>query len=119
MINLRKDYPFKSRYINEDVTIIVSSYTNDTPAIVLLSTNGERLATASVALEEKPRPDACFIKDWSENEGIQLALEQLGLIGPPIAHYRTGFVVATEHMMKGDLLNAWKDYVDSRNVSAE
>jgi hypothetical protein len=88
----------------------VAKYLNGAPALQVYNLDGERMLTASVNLEHAvPHEDAIFIKDWSENKGIQLALERAELIGPPILFRATGsYVKASEHMMLGELLEEWR-----------
>lgn len=56
---------------------------------------GDSVCTASVNIPEAPcGPNQCFIKDWSENEGIAKVLEDAGIIKPTGISVETGFVVA-------------------------
>lgn len=106
-----------TRYVKDREALFrVRHYPADnSPALQLYDPETEEpLLTASICLihyDLKPRKDAIFIKDYSENEGIQTCLERLNLIGPPIMHYPHGYVVFTEHMMQNELLDAWHDYV--------
>lgn len=49
-------------------------------AITLVSTTGEAMLVATVNLEIAPEPNHVFIKNYSENEGVEEALEKAGVI---------------------------------------
>jgi len=107
----------KTKYSGEGKKILeVSCYMNNkSTALRITALDGEPLIIATVNLEKYAPPDGhILIKDWSENEGIQLALEKAGLISEPINHYPTGFVEATEHRMKGKLLEAWEAFKEEQ-----
>lgn len=109
-------YYLKTKYANYKAVMRIGTYGNGTPALRFeIARTGEPILTASVALDTKPsNDDNILIKNWSENEGIQIWLEKNGLIGPPIMHHPTGFIEATEHKMKGDLLALWHRYNSER-----
>jgi len=102
----------RTKYTGKDEKILTVSHypANNSPALLITSLEGEPLLTASVCMDIPPRKNHIIIKDWSENEGIQEALISANLIGPAVAYHPTGFVVATEHKMLGDLLNAWETH---------
>lgn len=59
------------RYLRDQIAIIIEN-------------DGERIAVATVNLEGwgalDPPEGHCWIKTWSENEGIDLALERAGVV---------------------------------------
>ena len=90
-----------SKYIDQDAIVTRATYPNGSTALVLNAPSwrregGQRLAVATVALEELPGEGNVFIKDWSENEGILKALQDANVIGPVIRSVRTGFVTVQE-----------------------
>lgn len=82
-----------------DCTIRQSKYHgNGTPAIQLVTTDGEDLCTVSVNMPDSGflPPDTFFVKDWSENSTIIPQLVELGIIHRrnDIAGCQSGFVTA-------------------------
>jgi len=78
----------KVKFNNWNCVVETSYYVNDSEKIALLlidADTGERIATASVNMEE-PFPLDCskkehvWIKTWSENEGILEALVEAGVV---------------------------------------
>lgn len=70
---------------------------DDTVAIMINDPHtGERLAVASVNLEEAdlPSPKHVWLKGWSENEGVPEALEKAGIIKRTGETKQTGFCQA-------------------------
>jgi hypothetical protein len=58
---------------------------------------GQRIAIASVNIDpdsEDLPPHQCFVKGWSENEGLPEYLEELGIIRLEDVTVKTGFVDA-------------------------
>jgi hypothetical protein len=72
-----------------------SVYRNKQPALQLVDAyTDEPIATASVSLDVPLEPDEILIKDWSENEGMLLSLEQAGIIEDTGKRIPSGFVQA-------------------------
>lgn len=69
-------------------------YSNDRVAIQLLdSYDHELVTTVTVNMPDVPlRPDEVIIKNYSENEGMQKAMELAGLISEPIRYVSSGFL---------------------------
>jgi hypothetical protein len=77
-----------------------SKYTeNNRVAITLVdSMDGSPIAKATVNIGEAPlKDDEVIIKGWSENEGMQDALIEAGIIGPEINVITNGITSATIH----------------------
>ena len=109
----------KTKYLPENKYIIEAKHYIDgnVPAIIINDKRGQQQIKASVNLyPEVPRKDCVFIKDWNENEGICDALMKADLIGVALKHSTTGYVVATEHAMRGKLLEAWNEYKKLQNL---
>jgi|SRR5882672_2662150 len=96
-----------------DANFVVSAYHADkSPALQIMSPEGEAVLTASVCMDIPPEEDCIIIKDWSENEGIEAVLIKAGLIeanNDPRLH-ASGFVLAGEFKMIGKLLEAWQKF---------
>ena len=86
----------KSKYTDEDVVLEFAKYSNDSPAIKLLSLYGEPICTATVALDEKPADGCVFLKGWSENEGIPESLVKAGIVELTGRTIPTGYCEAQE-----------------------
>jgi hypothetical protein len=73
----------------------VGRYSNKRIALELVSTeDGSPVAKATVNIPEvKLKPYMTIIKDYSENEGMFLALKKAGVIRSKIGEVRSGFVV--------------------------
>ena len=88
--------PIKSKYINETVELEFKLYANGSTAIVATSLEYEPMFTATVALEETPKPGYVFLKGWSENEGIPEALVSAGIVELTGKTVKAGFCEAQE-----------------------
>lgn len=100
----------KTRYMPEDdYNISIVQYSGGAPALQISDKYNRSMMRASVNVDRLPARGAIFIKNWSENEGIEQALMEAGLIGTRIGHVATGFVEATEHMMLGKLYEEWRN----------
>lgn len=76
-----------------DYDLQFQQYGNGRPAIVLVGSDGECAAVATVNVPEAPLlPNQVLIKDYSENEGMLAALEQAGLVKPLGVSVRSGHV---------------------------
>lgn len=76
-----------------------ANYQNSGTAILMMHPDtGERLAVATVNLEELGAtlsgPEYVWLKGWSENEGIPEALEKAGILKRTGEVFSTGFVYA-------------------------
>lgn len=86
-----------TKYIKDTEAVVYAKlYGNGSTALLISDLNGERLFTATVALEETPQKGFVFIKDWSENEGVLQCLIDQGVIRQPVREIKTGFVYAFE-----------------------
>lgn len=91
----------KTAFVNErDAHVWLSAYmTDNTPALMLTTPEGEQIGVASVNLSEygmTPSADHVFIKDYSENEGLMNALVEAGVIGKPVRSVPCGWESAHE-----------------------
>lgn len=102
----------QAKYLpRKSYVVSVSHYTlNRSPSIEILSINGVLEMTASVCLQDPPAEGNVIIKEWSENEGIVVALAEAELIGAPVKKHIAGFGEAFEYRMKGRLLEAWNKH---------
>jgi hypothetical protein len=79
--------------------VILCVYGNDRKALQLvgngLDYKGEVIAVATVNLPDEfiSNDNHVFIKDWSENEGILVCLQDSGIVGPVISEHVIGMVV--------------------------
>lgn len=85
-----------TKYINGEIELEFGKYQNTSVAIQAFSLDGEPEFTATVALDEVPRPGYVFLKGWSENEGIPNALEKAGILALTGRTIPTGYVEAQE-----------------------
>lgn len=94
---------FKTVHSQVDSTKVWQSFYFDghTPALVIADSPESPIeCVASVSLVGQgifPAPGHVFIKDWEENEGVRVALEAAGVIGPAVREIPSGFVTVTEH----------------------
>lgn len=79
----------------KNVYLETRAYLDGSPALVLSDDEGEIL-TATVWLPTAPAQGCVWIKDWSENAGVLLALTEAGVIAPTFRTEPTGFVHASE-----------------------
>lgn len=71
----------KARYLNDHTRVVFGRYArNGALAISLISMEGEPLARATVNVGVKLEPGHVAIKDYAENEGIEDALVEAGVI---------------------------------------
>ena len=92
----------KMRFMNWDCNIVKTHYTNGRIALQLVATaddldndvyEGEPIAMASVNLPEVSiAADEVFIKDYSENEGMLMALVKAGIVKDTGRRVQSGFV---------------------------
>lgn len=80
---------FHTKYCQEPKALVRrGSYQNGQIALVVFAFDGEALATATVNLEaygESPSPGNVIVYgDYSEHVGVQKALQDAGVVGPPI-----------------------------------
>jgi hypothetical protein len=77
-----RETPYLARRMRGQIALIVCK-------------DGEDYGIATVAVEDVTLfPDEVIIKDWGENQGIEAALRECGVIGPPLRSVRTGYVSA-------------------------
>lgn len=66
-------------------TLRAGRYQNGQPALELVIAEGpeqgEPWAVATVALPKPPPEGCCWIKDYSDNEGVARALQEAGVLG--------------------------------------
>jgi hypothetical protein len=75
-----------AKYIKGTSTVSILQYANDRSAIQLNDPNGFPMAKASVNLPDEPCPEGhCYLKTYSENEGIAEDLIAGGIVTPPIS----------------------------------
>lgn len=89
------------KFLGHMCDVFASAYvSNERTAIRLVGASddewaGEFVATASTNLTDAPCPaDHCYIKDWSENAGIEHALRKAGIISEPVGFAPAGHVEA-------------------------
>ncbi len=106
-----KPFEFRGNFETYTVVAVPGRYKNMRKAIRLLdATDGSTVAMATVNLpDESLENDEVFIKDWSENEGVLLALIKAGLIENPHDLVATGHVFAERCKLteKGMALFEW------------
>lgn len=95
-----------TRYTREEdnpCSVVKTAYMEDmSPALQILSSNGEPLMVATVWVEESPSEGCVWIKNWSENEGVLEALTEAGVIEPTGRVCPTGWTQAHEaKLLKG------------------
>lgn len=87
----------RSRYCNPG-PIDFARYGSGELAICIFDHDGQMQVKATVSLVPYGAPDpgefGCWIKDWSENEGIAKALERSSIIRLTGEKFKTGFVEA-------------------------
>lgn len=66
--------------------------------------DGSPIATASVNMGTKVPDDQVAIKGWSENAGIESALEDAGIIGECVSILPSGFVYAQVHRLTDEAI---------------
>jgi len=88
-------------------------YSNGRKAIVLSDKESEEpIATATVNIPQATLPDDrnyCFIKNWSENDGVLQSLQEAKIIGEILAFYPTGYA---EAMLVKILVDTTKELTD-------
>jgi hypothetical protein len=92
-------FHIKTAYADDDVFIEKGKYHDGSTALRLLDETGQPVLIATVCLshiEEKPAQGNVFIKDWSENEGLLVSLQQSKIVGPTLRDIPTGFAKAYE-----------------------
>lgn len=74
--------------------VIFTEYHNNSRVAILLvdSTTGEQVATATLNTDADLKNDEVIIKDYSENTGMLQALMDAGIISAPIGIFQTGYV---------------------------
>lgn len=73
--------------------VFMSHYHSPYNHAIILTSNGEPIATASVNIVERVLPrNQIAIKTWSENEGMHIALRKAGIIGARLYDFPSGFV---------------------------
>jgi hypothetical protein len=82
----------KVRFNGNDYDVRFEKYGNGRTAIVLVGSDGEFAAVATVNIPEAQlRPDQVFIKDYSENQGMLAALEKAGIVQATGAYVDCGY----------------------------
>jgi hypothetical protein len=77
---------------------------------LIVRQDGHDYGIATVAVEgAKLHPDEVIIKDWGENMGIEAALRECGVIGPPLRFIRTGYAIAHVCLLNRPALEAQKE----------
>jgi hypothetical protein len=94
---------------NEQVRLVPCIYGNGQNCLRVLAMDGMPFMTASVALvEERLQPDEVFIKNYSENEGIEQDLINNGVIEPtPIETVNLKFVKINKFKYTQGFINAY------------
>lgn len=92
-------FQFNTKYCKGNAYIVEKTYSDPSNLCLEIhdSETGEPLcmATTNVAGYHCD-PGHVLIKDWSENEGVYVALLKAGIIGPVVREVPTGFVKAYE-----------------------
>lgn len=78
----------------KDVTVSKDKYGDGSLALIL--EDGERIAVVSVWLEEHPADGCIWVKNYSENSGIQEEMVSLGLLELTGRVAQAGFVTVQE-----------------------
>jgi hypothetical protein len=81
----------KVKFLGEDCTVSLQSYTRGGQALQLMCEDGSPMATATVWVEGLEN-DELAIKDYSENEGMYEVLRDAGIIQPMHRTIRSGWV---------------------------
>lgn len=80
---------------DHEVTFALGKYHNGNPSLEAFTPDGEPFMRCSVNPPYVLPEGQIAIKDWSENEGIDKDLQQLGIISKePVDGFATGFVSA-------------------------
>lgn len=79
-------------YKKEQVVLDMQRYANGQSAVVLLTTEGEVQAVATVAIDEQLAEDEIAIKNYSEGEGMLEFLLEVGIIKSPHRFVPSGYV---------------------------
>ena len=100
------------KFMGWDCAVYLARYqTTGAPAILLRdSYTGEPIATATVNLGVMPKPGNVIIKTWSENEGIDDALAEAGVLGERVAIHPAGMTYAIEYELSPRMV----DILDSK-----
>jgi len=84
------------RSVDEDVQVVFRKYGNGRIGITLVDMDGVPFATGTVNVPEVDlAPDEVIIKDYSENAGIEAALEAAGLIEITERMVQAGFEICS------------------------
>ncbi|WP_035711173.1 hypothetical protein [Salibacterium aidingense] len=84
-----------------DLEIVKGAYPNGQTAILLTTETGERMATATVALNVPIKENEVLIKSYSENSGMIEALMQADVVEPPKDVVPCGMATAFLCELKG------------------
>jgi hypothetical protein len=89
------------RFMDWDCVVILAQYMDGgAPAILLRDANtGEPIATATTNLGYGPAAGNVMLKTWSENEGIDEALKDAGVLSTPQAIHPAGMTFAVEYSL--------------------
>lgn len=82
-------------------------YQNGNAAIVVESLDEGPIMVCTVNLGDPLPEDEAFIKNYSENQGVESELKRLGIIDEQIGEQPSGFVVIPKYR----LAENWKDKV--------
>lgn len=81
-------------------SLIFDQYRNGQMCINLIhATEGDPIATATVAMDVQPDAGCVWIKDYSENEGMLACLEESGLLKATGKILNNGYVDVIEAML--------------------
>lgn len=92
-------FRFKTAYIDEQAVLQIGRYADGEIALALVNEWGELLTKATVCLAGSgryPQLGNVFVKNYAENAGVLEALIEAGVIGPPVAELKTGYVSVYE-----------------------
>lgn len=96
--------------IYRDVVFVKTKYTDESVAVIAITDDGEKLTNISVNMNTPPSiPNAIYIKDYSENEGLVIQLEEAGLVTPTGLTMSSGWVEVAEYEMTPKFLALCQD----------
>lgn len=102
----KKDIAVEIKYFKGKGHILAGEYPNGQLALQIFGNAGsgydEPIAVITVAMPEAPDPGCIWVKDWSENEGMESWLVRSGLAVPTGKGLDNGFVQIWEHKLLFD-----------------
>jgi len=84
----------KVLFLGEQCEVEIGRYQVGTlPYVALYCESGELMTMATVNIPGANIPDGCvLVKDYSENTGMLVALQEAGIVGSPVAYVNSGYV---------------------------